>query len=254
MSPVTQSRLAFRKSRIASAASKSSGAKAHAEINRLKSASLRGWHVSLSTWSDALRILPSSDNTMARLGLPSFYHTYQTRKNQEIGWPRHRGQGKQGSRQHGGHHGRRLQMCPLHFSAEVPVFGLAFAEVCRYIPRRLPRRRCRRMLSAQMTVVEGDRGGDVGGMAYGDVTAERYSGYRSASRCWSRLESLKGHREIEDSLIQGTFLSIESGKTRVSTSLKISLTRYIAIGAVRHSSQWFLVQTALAGSENAYTS
>ncbi|KAJ7591836.1 hypothetical protein C8J56DRAFT_886591 [Mycena floridula] len=122
----------------------------------------------------------------------------------------------------------------LHFSAEVQEFRLG---ICRSMPRYTPRRRCRRMLSAQMSAVEGDRGGDVGGMAYGDVTAERYSGYRSASRCWSQIENLKGHRESKDLLIQSTFRSIKSGKTRAS-------------GCEFD----FLVQTALARSEDTYTS
>ncbi|KAJ7591969.1 hypothetical protein C8J56DRAFT_886705 [Mycena floridula] len=66
----------------------------------------RGWHISLSTWSDAFLILLSFDDTvmpdsyldgaqeMSRLGLPSYYHTYQTMKSQEIGRPTDRGQGK----------------------------------------------------------------------------------------------------------------------------------------------------------------
>ncbi|KAJ7591824.1 hypothetical protein C8J56DRAFT_886580 [Mycena floridula] len=188
-----------------------------------------------------------------------------TRKSREIGRPRHRGQGKVFFLALGCVIAREPTAWwpPWQTLANVDNMFLTTEGYCT------SRQRCRilGLAFAEMSVVEGDWGGDVRGVTCGDVTqrcdafarirgendsppisetnmptatvsvlqSQRYSGYRSASRCWSRLESLKGHRESEDLLIQSTFLSIESGKTR---GCKFD----------------FLVQAALARSEDTYTS
>ncbi|KAJ7591874.1 hypothetical protein C8J56DRAFT_886619 [Mycena floridula] len=127
MSPLSQSRLAFRKSRIA---------------------------------CDALLTLLSFDDTvmMSRVGLPSCHHTYQTRKSQEIGRSTHRGQGKVFFLALGWVVAREPTAWwpPWQTLANVDNMFLTTEGHCTS--------RQRRMLNAQMTVVEGDRGGDVGGV------------------------------------------------------------------------------------------